>query len=100
MSFKRGITCAKVKIANLKNRVEIGFTQLVEAQLKIRYLLSWHNAKWVQLGLLVAPLTIGGNQLHHPNLLALVFCCLRVMGNGGLGTNTHLADFGELVPQR
>ena len=60
-------------------------------------MLPFGESQRVQVGLLVSPLAIGGDELHHPDLLALVFGGLRIVLHRRLGAHTHLADLGEVV---
>ena len=95
---QRGIGFADMQAASLENRIEISRGKLVKTQLEVGHIYSVGQAQRIQVSLLVTPLAIGGNQLNHPYLLALVFGGLGVVLNCGFRTHPHLADLGKVIP--
>ena len=86
-----------MQAAGLEHRVEIGGGQLVKAQFQVDDMLAGRQPQGIQLGLLVAALAVGGDQLHHAYLLALVLGGLGIVLHGGFGAYPHLADLGKAV---
>ena len=72
----------------------------MKGQFQVGYVLAFRDAQRVQPGLLVPALTVGGDELDDPDLLAFVFGGATVGLDGRLGANPHFADLGEVVPNR
>ena len=70
---QRRITGPVIQIAHLKHGIGICSTELMEPEFQVRNRLPDMNSQGIEIGPLVAPLAISGDQLHHPDLLTLIF---------------------------
>src|SRR5690606_26446907 len=77
---QRRLILAYIGATNLKNRIQIRFTQLMKLKLEIRYRRALPKPQRIQTRFLVAALAVCAHQLQNAHLLALMLRHIDVAG--------------------
>ncbi len=100
VNFAEGrLILADIQTAGLKNGIAVGIAELMVVQIQVSNRGTLPELQRIEIGFLVATLTIGADELDDTNLLALVVR-YRAGGRRRRGPHPNFGEIGEMLANR